>query len=340
MDRSSTPASDGDMDDARRLERACDWFIELREELNSPEAVSAWLEWCAADPRNREAFEQARRVWAVTEGAHVENLGFAPPPPQQQPKSQVRGARRWKLAGAGVALAATVAAVALLGPDLLRTDGDPSLAVLHTPVGKNREVPLADGSTVVLGAGSRVVAELDASSRQLRLENGEAYFKVARDSRRPFVVSAGPVRVTALGTEFNVRAATGRVIVAVAEGLVQIDAGGDGKRAPLRVGAGETVSLDTVDASMQLAHADPITMASWQQGRLEFTREPLSAVIASVNRYSARRIEIDGAAVGDLRFTGTVFTDRLDDWVRGLPRIFPVELREAPSEVAIVAEHR
>jgi transmembrane sensor len=332
MDIPATPASDGATEDARRFERACEWFIELREKLNSPDAVSAWLEWCAADPRNRDAFEQARRVWTATEDAHAENLGLRQPP--------VRSARAWRLAGAGVALAATIAAVALLGPDLLRGRGDPSLAVLDTPVGKNREVPLADGSTVVLGADSRVVAELDASSRKLRLENGEAYFKVARDSRRPFVVSAGPVRVTALGTEFNVRTATGRVIVAVVEGLVQIDAGGNGKRAPLRVGAGETVSLDTVDASMQLAHADPVTMASWQQGRLEFTREPLSAVVASVNRYSARRIELDGAALGDLRFTGTVFTDRLDDWVRGLPQIFPVELREASSEVAIVAESR
>lgn len=340
--------TDDATEESLRFERACEWFIQLREGLQSPEAVSSWLEWCSVDPRNREAFERARQVWAVTEGATEENLGLSGAASREtRPARWSRAdnlSRRKRWIAAGAALAATFTAVAFIVPSMLRQAAQQEAASVHeTPVGVNREVALGDGSKVFLGGGTRLVASIKADERRLTLQSGEAYFKVARDKQRPFVVSVGAVRVTALGTEFNVRTGEDRVVVAVAQGLVQIDStkkstDGIAPRAPVRAGAGETVSLDTLDESMQLAHADPVNMASWKQGRLEFTREPLEAVIESVNRYSGRRIALDGAELGDLRFTGTVFTDRLDDWIRGLPEIFPVAVREDERSVAIVAE--
>jgi transmembrane sensor len=241
-------------------------------------------------------------------------------------------------------LAAALVAVAVLVPQVHVPSREGTASILKTPVGINREVTLSDGSTIALGGDSRVVATLDEEGRRLDLAAGEAYFKVARDARRPFVVSAGPIRVTALGTEFNVRTGGEHVIVAVAEGLVQIDSTArhhEGHpRAPLRVGAGETVSLDVLDASLQLAHADPANIASWQRGRLEFTRESLSAVIESVNRYSGRPIKLSDPSLSDLHFTGTVFTSRLNDWIHGLPEIFPVAVRDEPGGVTIVPEPR
>jgi transmembrane sensor len=347
-------------DATQRFERACEWFIELREKPGSPEVVASWLAWCGADARNREAFEEARRVWAVTENADEESLGLTKAAPNaaanagasatlNTPLTAAQSAahRRYNVRffGAAAALAAVFVAVAIIVPlGRIAPRAEPA-SILQTPVGVNRQVTLSDGSTVALGGGSEVVATLDAAGRRFDLSSGEAYFKVARDARRPFVVSAGPVRVTALGTEFNVRTGGDRVVVAVAQGLVQVDSTARHSvdsplRAPLRVGAGETVSLDVLDASMQLAHADPANIASWQKGRLEFTRESLGAVIDSVNRYSGRRITLSDQSLAELHFTGTVFTGRLEDWIHGLPEIFPVTVREEASGISIVPDPR
>ena len=331
-------------DTSSRFERACEWFIELREQQESPDVVTAWLAWCHEDPRNREAFEEARRVWSVTGHANSLSLGL-----RDDTATTVVGASRSRVrrrfkAGLAAALAATIAGVAILLPSVRVPPGEGSASRLKTPVGVNREVALSDGSTVALGGHSRVVAKLDQQARRLDLASGEAYFKVARDPRRPFIVSAGPIRVTALGTEFNVRTGGEHVVVAVAEGVVQIDSTTgrteDTPRAPLRISAGETVSLNVLDASLQLAHADPTSIASWQKGRLEFTRESLGAVIESVNRYSGRPIELTDRSLAELRFTGTVFTSRLNDWVQGLPEIFPVSVREEANGIAIDPDPR
>lgn len=65
--------------------------------------------------------------------------------------------------------------------------------------------------------------DITATSRTIRIDSGEAFFEVAKDSQRPFVVHAADTAITAIGTQFNVRRAAGQVVVAVAEGVVQVD---------------------------------------------------------------------------------------------------------------------
>ena len=55
-----TPPTD---DERARFEVACDWFVQLREQPQSTEVISGWLEWLDADPRNQEAFGRARQIW-------------------------------------------------------------------------------------------------------------------------------------------------------------------------------------------------------------------------------------------------------------------------------------
>src|SRR5262249_44820253 len=94
--------------------------------------------------------------------------------------------------------------------------------VLATPVGENPVLQLADGSQVTLGGATRVSVHFDERERSLEISQGEALFAVARDSARPFRVRAGHATVTAIGTEFNVRRSTDRVVVAVVEGRVAV----------------------------------------------------------------------------------------------------------------------
>jgi transmembrane sensor len=74
-----------------------------------------------------------------------------------------------------------------------------------TPVGGLAAVPMTDGSRVTLNTDSAIRVQLTNSTRQIQLDRGEAFFEVAKDSHRPFIVSAGTKRVIAVGTKFAVR---------------------------------------------------------------------------------------------------------------------------------------
>ena len=78
-------------------------------------------------------------------------------------------------------------------------------ASYHTAIGGLLDVPLPDGSVITLSSDSRILVTLSRSERRIDLQQGEAFFKVAKDSSRPFVVSAGDRRAIAVGTRYDVR---------------------------------------------------------------------------------------------------------------------------------------
>ncbi len=129
--------------------------------------------------------------------------------------------------------------------------------VIETRTGTNRDATLPDGSQVTIAGGSRLAARYSEKERGLSLERGEAFFRVKKDARRPFVVHALDATITAVGTAFNVRAEEGAVRVAVTEGAVSVDrmesGSGQDKSSRIeniRVTAGHLVTL-------QPNHADP-----------------------------------------------------------------------------------
>ena len=145
-------------------------------------------------------------------------------------------AKGWRF-GAGIAAAAVLVTGAVLaGRELLDASGGNSVErVVTVPRGERGRVRLADGSQVMLAAGStlRHPAEFPSGSREVALE-GEAYFAVEHDAKRPFRVRAGDLVATDLGTEFLVRAYPedrgARVVVRSGEVAVRALLGSDASR--------------------------------------------------------------------------------------------------------------
>jgi transmembrane sensor len=99
----------------------------------------------------------------------------------------------------------------------------PAGPTYQTPVGGTASVPMSDGSNVTLNTNTRIEVALGERERAVQLERGEAFFEVAKDPRRPFVVSAGRKRVVAVGTKFSVEREGDEVRVVVSEGTVRIE---------------------------------------------------------------------------------------------------------------------
>ncbi|HKS56454.1 MAG TPA: FecR domain-containing protein [Steroidobacteraceae bacterium] len=337
--------------DSERFEVACDWFVRLREQPESQELVAAWLEWYRSDERNRAAFEEVRELWCTT-GV----IQHAPPGTASATVSQPRGPQRSRV----VLLAATIAALAI-GIGLLltaqRTATNAEVRSFATAPSEHGGFTLSDGSRIELAGDSSVRTTLRAHVRDIELLRGEAYFRVAHDKARPFIVHANALHVRAVGTSFDVRTSGDRVVVAVEEGSVVVERRpessstvdsvlslfrtpahtkrGAGPMRPLNLRGGQEVAVGMPTQELQLLPIEPAAVASWREGRLRFAREPLGSVIASVRAATGRDIEVANAEIGDLRFTGTVFSARVDAWVEGLPAIFPVTVRQEGETLMI-----
>lgn len=292
------------------LTAAWDWSLRLREETFTPEEFQEWCQWYRADERHRRAFEEMQTLWH-----EAGRLSLSSSKPRPRIKS--------------LALAASV----LLGLAVIlggyffqqyRRDIAPGAIV--------RETQLPDGSKVELAARSRVNTIYTPEARTLDMQGmaGEAYFSVAKNPQRPFVVKVGDMRVRAIGTAFNIRRANDRVVVTVTEGIVEVyenQAGQSSGQGALKLGAGEQAAwnLQTRDKP-QLRKATIARTLAWQEGRLEYLNEPLAAVIADINRYARQPVQVADAATANLLISGTVLTHDCESWIRALPEIFPVEL--------------
>jgi len=199
----------------------------------------------------------------------------------------------------------------------------------------NRLASLPDGSSIHLAAKTSVAVDFTGSERRLRMSAGEAFFKVRPDKTRPFIVRAGPLNVTAVGTAFDVKADQGRFSVTVQEGVVTVAPDKVPGRwvsdMAWRVGPGYQFQYSEREGTAGLTSVDTSAVLAWREGRLEYVNAPLAQVVADVNRYAPNPIEITDAPVGQLTFTGTVFTDSIDGWLRGLPGALPVQVEQGTT---------
>lgn len=318
---------------AARTAQAADWFVRLSADDVAESDLAEWLRWCA-DAANAHEFDRVRDTWAALDrlGPHAARLlddldggrgapGASLTPTADRPRARTPRHLRW------VAAAAAVAGLVVAGTWYGREAGWlPSSQRVVAASLANRSTMLPDGSTLTLAPRTQIAVDFTGPTRSLALSHGEAYFKVHSDKAKSFVVHTDAVTVTAVGTAFDVRSEPGRAVVTVYEGIVSV-AGVGHDAAPggnWRVSAGYQVIYDTKLRDVRLSAVDPLHAFDWRSGRLQYFDEPLGSVVADVARYSVRPIEVADNDVADLRFTGTVFTNSVDEWLTAIQSTFPV----------------
>lgn len=318
----------------RSHQAAADWLQRLDSPDLKEDDIQSWLEWFAAADSHRRAFEELQslrtRLRAVPAEVRTDvraRLGLPSSRPALRERVGVRGLY--------LALAATFA-IAAISAALwwVRPGRAPQEIVYTAPADKHRTVALEDGSTVVLGADAAVAVHFSPQRRSLDIRRGEAYFEVRGNPGRPFVVEAGSVRVTALGTAFNVIRDADRITVTVTEGVVEVrNAGATSAVSRIAVGQRAVLPLDGEANTRRVFQAD--AAADWQNGRADFVNAPLDEVLRFVNRYAPKQVTIDDPRVADLTYSGTILREHLDEWIVSLPRVYAV--RAVPLEDGNVA---
>lgn len=181
---------------------------------------------------------------------------------------------------------------------------------VSTPLGVKSDVVLPDGSRVRLNGGTRIVyPALFGDERRVEVD-GEAYFEVEHDARRPFVVVTGQVVSTVLGTTFNVHAYSEdeNYQITLATGSLLVDGGPESRSVRLR--PGEQGFFERTSGLLSLRRVNVEQVLSWQEDRLYFRAEPLASIARSLERQFNVDITIPDERLRRICFTVSSSTAR------------------------------
>lgn len=321
---------------------AARWLMLRRSGEMTPADERAFHAWLDEGPDHQDAWLRMERVWALT-GAVAEDPEIAAMRAEDQRQFPRR--RSWRRV-AGIAAAMLIALTstwAVRDSDLVGDFGPVQMAQaqnFRTGLGQRTTVTLDEGSVVTLDTDSEVRVLAMGRTRTLALTRGRAFFKVAKDASRPFIVHAGDKTVRALGTSFGVRLDKGEVIVTLVEGRVRVEE----PRAFLKPGhsAEMTAGAELVagaDDDWSVDRVDTTRATSWLDGRLTFMRDPLADAVEEMNRYSERKLVFTDGRVPEQQIVGVFRTGDVESFAQavelnGFARI----VSSTPERIVLTAE--
>ncbi|MGR4864042.1 FecR family protein [Caulobacter sp. LARHSG274] len=318
------------------IEIAIDWLVRLQGDAVTESDWREFDAWLTASPANADAYDAALAFdQRLDLDARMAERQAAPDKPLATVVPLRRPSRRTWIWSAGGAIAATLVAGAILlnGADLFGGRE----TTYATGVGERKIVSLEDGTRIELNAASRLSVRFERNVRRVRLDDAQAFFDVAKDPRRPFLIEAGDTQVRVVGTQFDVRRRDGLVAVGVQRGLVEVRAGAP-DAAPLRLKPGQGVAHregQAEDTRVAPVAADEV--AGWRQGRLIYRDQPLSQIVGDLNRLFQRPVKLADARTANLRLSGVLIVDDQDAMVDRLSHLLPVRTTKTKDAIVIRA---
>ncbi len=193
-----------------------------------------------------------------------------------------------------------------------------SFTEFSTPPGVKSSLRLSDGSVIKLNSGSRVryMKDFTAETREVFLE-GEAYFEVAKDAARPFIVHTGNTSTTALGTSFNIRSYEGEEReVALLTGKVAVMDNVLNKKVYLKKGDG--VKLNPEKDKMELFRYNKEITTAWLNKKIIFDKTPINEMVRTLENWYGVKISLSQINKTDLWVSGTYTNETLSNILEGL----------------------
>lgn len=343
---------------------AADWIAE-RDRSNGqlpPERRTALDSWLAASTAHRVAYLRLEQAWQRAERLRALQPGAPPLAAPESPGLDVRGEAAgrqpagmsgWRTgrqsggtsaglpgwlsarpalwrgaAGVGLATLALVLGLQVVGPR-------PNTVDYATARGQRESVMLADGSQLTLNTATQVRTEVTPLSRQVWLQSGEAFFDIAHDAQRPFVIHAGKQRVTVLGTKFSLQRDGDKLRVTVLEGRVQVQADQASSR-PTVLARADTAVAEA--DNLLVTRVSPQQLSArlgWLQGKLVLNEVTLAEAARQFNRYGRKQLVIQDAAAERIVIGGVFEAGNVEAFARLLHAGFGLQVQDVGEEIRV-----
>jgi transmembrane sensor len=328
-----TTASTGSHADRKRHARAeaAAWIVRLHGPHRSAELEAGFRAWLEADAENGRQFERVTEVWEA--GSALSTAGV----PRVARWREEPAPRRWALA----AMVLLALGLGTWGVDYFWLN--PSYA---TRLGEQRLVRLDDGTRIAMNSSTRIHLAYRDDERRVRLDRGEAYFEVARDPGRPFIVIAGDHHVTALGTAFVVRHENGGTAVTLVEGKVAVFEGGHAvpthspqtaapEAAPdnrIVLSPGQRLTfVGRGTPRLDQPRIDAVT--AWRRGEVMLDNTTLADAVAEMNRYDERLLIIDDPRAAAMRVSGIYHAGDSAGFARTVAALYGLQVVHEPGRI-------
>jgi transmembrane sensor len=313
------------------------WAVRAQGDAFGESDIVALTEWLEASDAHADAYRNAVAVW---EGFDLSEFA-AKPAVASQPeipvvvrladrKPRVTRPPVWAW-GAGGAVAACLAAALVLPQLAARPD---PVAVYQTVKGQRQTVALSDGTELRLNTDTKVSVQIGKAGRKLTLDHGEIALKVVHDEKRPFTLDSGDLRLTDIGTEFNVLRGDSDTRVTVREGSVMLKPITATDIQPVVLRSGDLgVHRDGNFAStVNKVNADEAF--AWQTAHAVYRNQPLSVVVKDLNRYFATPITVDKDA-GQMRLNAVLTLDSESSVVGRLQDYLPLDAKTTAQGIVL-----
>lgn len=304
---------------------------------NSTNEETNEFEYWLNEGTNLQLFEQLQTVWEniqnkvatyepdleyywkeLSARLHLEGENNTQLAAKQQNTKSIPFKRFYQyVAAASILLVITFSGAYFLG---INRSFEPVKSESYASLTGKSKVILSDGSEVWLHSNTTLSYSNNTNSntREVNL-SGEAYFNVAHDANKPFIVKVGEVAVRVHGTKFNVNAynTSNSVLVSLSEGSVALKT--QGKEVFLK--PGEEGNFNLATKQLAVNKGDVEFAQSWTNDRLRFQKKNLREVCKYLSKWYSVQITIDPAIADNQAYSFTLRNESLEEIVRLLSRV-------------------
>jgi len=364
-------------EDKKIRQEASDWVTILTRPDTASDTMEKFEQWCEADPRHREVYKRISDTFSLMGDIEDQELLKLADPEYSQ-EGVFHRLAGWagsiifsplapKRPLVATGLIAILIMVSVIGVSRVYFTAGQSFS---TETAEIRDIRLADGSVVTLGARSQIEVIFNKDERHVKLKNGEAFFIVVKDMNRPFFVQSNGIEIKVVGTRFNVHKGPNGLRIAVEEGVVKVSgkprkilentpeaqptypAGIENDTAPDLISS-ENVPKDFASKAV-LTAGEQITSSqegllgevrinetaslpsAWRDGRLVYVDASFAELVADISRYYDGEIRLASMEVGKIRISGVFWTSKINDLIETLPQYLPVNVQYQGDHIVII----
>lgn len=190
---------------------------------------------------------------------------------------------------------------------------------------------LTDGSIITLNKNTKLdyPSAFTGKTRTVQLK-GEAFFKVAHDKAKPFIVNANDITITVVGTEFNVKNYDSSTQVIVESGIVRVSKGSNS----IELHKGEQVMIKNNNASFEKSVIKDSLYNYYRTKEIICSNTPLPAVIATINEAYNAHIVLGSEALNQLQLSATFKDEDLQTIITIIQQTFDLQVtRQGDSTI-------
>jgi transmembrane sensor len=221
----------------------------------------------------------------------------------------------------------------------VQTKSEPVYYAAHSPKGSVSEMILPDGTVIFLNADSRIRYAMEGENgvREVFL-TGEAWFDVAKNPNKHFVVHTPFYDVQVIGTQFNIKAYENdnEVITTLEEGQVIIQSSENLRLAEdIVLKPGEQAVLSKSSKEFVIRNVNTKWFTSWKDNKLIFINTSLKELAVLLERRYGVEIEVINKEILDLHFDGTIKNESIIEIMEIMKKALPIDYNIAGQQIEI-----